>query len=160
MTTEEMLVDGALRNWRATMDRAGKLFRSLSDDELQKEIAPGKNRLVYVWGHLAAVNDSMIRLLGIGERLHPELDLIFIENPDRAIPHNLGASAISDIWKQLDEFLWEHFTKLTPGEWLERHQSVSPEDFEKETHRNRYAILLGRTGHIQYHLGQAILVKR
>jgi hypothetical protein len=46
MTTENALIDGALRNWHSNIDRAGRFFRSLSDDDLQKEIAPGKNREV------------------------------------------------------------------------------------------------------------------
>jgi DinB superfamily len=160
MATENALIDGALRNWHSNMDRVGRFFRSLSDDDLQKEIAPGKNRLIYIWGHLSATNDRMIPLLGFGERRYPELDLIFISQPDRAVPHNFAGEAIGDMWGQLGDLLWSEFAKLTPAEWLDRHQAVSPEDFEREPHRNRYAILLGRTTHLAYHLGQAILVKR
>src|SRR5215469_8239323 len=61
MATENALIDGALRNWHSNMDRVGKFFRSLSDDDLQKGIAPGKNRLIYIWGHLSAANDRIIR---------------------------------------------------------------------------------------------------
>ena len=102
----------------------------------------------------------MIPLLGFGERRYPELDLIFISQPDRAVPNNFAGEAMGDMWSQLDDFLWGEFARLTPEEWLERHHGVSPEDFEREPHRNRYAILLGRTTHLAYHLGQAILVKR
>ena len=49
----------------------------LSEEQLLQEIAPGKNRLIYLWGHLTAVNDALIPLLGFGERLHPELDAMF-----------------------------------------------------------------------------------
>ena len=160
MATENALIDGALRNWHSNMDRAGEFFRALPDNDLQKEIAPGKNRLIYVWGHLTAINDRMIPLLGFGERRYPELDLIFISQPDGAVPHNFSGEAIGDMWTQLDDFLSSKFSKLAPGEWLERHHGVSEEDFEREPHRNRYAILLGRTTHLAYHYGQAILVKR
>jgi len=55
---------------------------SLSDDDLQKEIAPGKNRLIYIWGHLSGdQTTALIPLLGFGERRYPELDLIFISQP-------------------------------------------------------------------------------
>jgi hypothetical protein len=64
------------------------------------------------------------------------------------------------MWHQLDELLWMNFTKLTPSNWLERHQSVSPEDFEKEPYRNRLAILHSRTTHLAYHAGQIRLAKR
>jgi hypothetical protein len=36
---------------------------------------------------------------------------------------------------------------------------VSEEDFAKEPHRNRFTLLLSRTGHLAFHLGQVVLVK-
>ena len=36
---------------------------------------------------------------------------------------------------------------------------VSEEDFEREPHRNRFGVLLGRTAHLAYHMGQAALVR-
>ena len=41
--------------------------------------------------------------------------------------------------------------------WLERHAAVSEEDFAKDPSRNRFAVLLSRTNHLSYHLGQAVL---
>jgi hypothetical protein len=43
------------------------------------------------------------------------------------------------------------------SDWLQRHTAVSEEDFAKDTSRNRFAILLSRTNHLSYHLGQAVL---
>jgi hypothetical protein len=61
-----------------------EVFRSLSGEQLQQEVAPGKNGLIYMWGHLAVVDDALIPLLRLGERLHPELDVMFLSSPDRA----------------------------------------------------------------------------
>jgi hypothetical protein len=36
---------------------------------------------------------------------------------------------------------------------------VSEEDFEREPHRNRFTVLLGRTAHLAYHVGQATLAR-
>src|ERR1700692_4571881 len=69
MATESSLIDSALRAWKSNVERADKLFEALSPGELEQEVAPGKNRLIYLWGHLAAVNDALLPLLGIGERL-------------------------------------------------------------------------------------------
>ena len=68
------------------LDRLNKTFDAMSDEELQQEIAPGKNRIFYLLGHLAAVHDRMLPLLGLGIRLHVELDQDFLTNPDRAMP--------------------------------------------------------------------------
>ncbi len=43
------------------------------------------------------------------------------------------------------------------AEWLQRHAAVSGEDFAKDPLRNRFSILLSRTNHLSYHLGQAVL---
>ena len=63
MITEKSLIDSALRGWKFNVERAEKLFGGLSPGELEQEVAPGKNRLIYLWGHLAAVNDlSLIHI--------------------------------------------------------------------------------------------------
>jgi len=82
MVVERSLIDSALRGWKSNVEQADKLFGALSSGELEQEIAPGRNRLIYVWGHLAAVNDALLPLLTIGERLHPEFDGMFVSNPD------------------------------------------------------------------------------
>jgi hypothetical protein len=67
-----------LKVWRVQIERADKLFGSLSSEEVLREIAPGRNRLLYLWGHLTAIHDAMLPLLGLGERLHPEFDAAFV----------------------------------------------------------------------------------
>jgi hypothetical protein len=44
------LVDSALRTWKINIDRTAKLFGTLSEEQLLQEIAPGRNRLIYLWG--------------------------------------------------------------------------------------------------------------
>jgi hypothetical protein len=160
MTLETLLIDSALRNWRSNVDRAGKLFGNLSQEQLLQEVAPGKNRLIYLWGHLTAFNDALIPLLSLGARIHPELDLMFVSNPDRTVPTILLGEDLKIIWQQTSEILWSSFTKLSIADWLQKHSAVSEEDFLREPYRNRFTVLLGRTAHIAYHVGQAKLPER
>ncbi len=160
MTLETSLVDSALRNWRSNVDRAGKLFGNLSQEQLLQEVAPGKNRVIYLWGHLIAFNDALIPLLGFGARIHPELDLMFVSNPDRTVPTILLGEDLKIIWQETSQILWAGFSKLSAADWLQKHGAVSEEDFLREPHRNRFNILLARTAHIAYHLGQAKLSER
>jgi hypothetical protein len=155
MTTETLFVDSALRTWKQSVDRADKFFDALTDEQLLQEIAPGKNRLIYLWGHLTAVNDLLLPLLRLGERLHPELDPIFVSNPDRFSQATLSGKELKVIWNEINASLWAGFVKLSPSEWLQRHNSVSEEEFLREPHRNRFTVLLGRIGHLTYHFGQA-----
>lgn len=160
MTREQALVDSALRSWRSNMDRAGKSFGSLTSDELELEVAPSRNRLVYIWGHLASFNDGILPLFGFGPRRYPDLDKMFVSQPDRTVAKILTGPELKSVWTKLDTLLWAEFQKLSPSKWLQRHQGVSVEDFVREPHRNRYASLLGRTAHLAYHYGQAILAQR
>jgi hypothetical protein len=160
MTAEQTFVDSALRSWRSNVDRAGKFFGSLTNEELELQVAPTRNRIIYIWGHLTASNDAILPLFGFGPRRFPELERMFVKNPDRAIAKILRGPELREIWIELDVALWEQFQQLSPSDWLQRHQAVSPEEFLREPHRNRYASLLGRTAHLAYHFGQAILALR
>ena len=157
MATDGLFVDAALRNWKTNVDGATKFFSALSKEQLLKEIAPGKNRLIYVWGHLTAVNDGLIPLLDIGTRFHPELDEVFVRNPDRSIEIPFDRDQLDHIWRMTNEVLWAGFAELSPDAWLERHTAVSAEEFEREPHRNRFNVLIGRTTHLAYHFGQVKL---
>jgi hypothetical protein len=154
------LAAAALKAWKTNIDRATKFFSSLNEEQLQAEVAPGKNRLLYLWGHLTAVNDAMLPLLGFGDRLHPELDAIFISVPDKSVPNPPSAKDLKNAWDEVNAKLTPAMQNLSAAEWLQKHNAVSEEDFAKEPDRNRFAILLGRTNHLAYHVGQAILAPR
>jgi hypothetical protein len=158
MTTEMSFVDSALRGWKANVERADKLFGALSPEQLEKEVAPGKNRLIYLWGHLAAVNDGLLPLLGIGERLHPEFDAMFISSSDKSVQLTVSGQSLKAAWQEINQKLWDGFLQFSASDWARAHTAVSEEDFKREPHRNRFTVLLGRSAHLAYHLGQATLV--
>ena len=159
MTTEKSLIDSALRGWKANVERADEMFGDLSAKQLEQEVAPGRNRLIYLWGHLAAVNDRLLPLLGIGERLHPEFDGMFISNPDKSVELTVSGQSLQAAWQEIHQKLWEGFSKFSASDWAQRHTAVSEQDFEREPHRNRFTLLLGRTAHLAYHVGQATLAR-
>ena len=160
MNPEEALATSALNSWRANIERAGKLFSPLTQEQLQKEVAPGKNRLIYLWGHLTAVHDRMLPLLYVGERLRPEYDPLFLSNPDRAIPELPNPQEIKKSWDEVNGKLLAGFESFSAADWLQKHASVSDEDFAKDPSRNRFSVLLSRTNHIGFHLGQTALIPK
>jgi len=87
------------------------LFGTLSPEQLEQQVAPGKNRLIYLWGHLAAVNDGLLPLLGIGERLHPELTRCSFRPPDRSVETYGAAQSLKSAWDKINEKLWEGFAR-------------------------------------------------
>jgi DinB superfamily len=154
-----LAVKSTIDTWHQQVDRFTKVLDGLTDEQLQKEVAPGRNRGIYLLGHLVAVHDRMLPLLNFGPATHTELDAIFVESPDRSATETPSAGELRGYWKQVNEKLAGHINGLTPGDWFQRHTAVSEEDFKKEPHRNRLNVLMSRTNHLSYHYGQLIFLK-
>ncbi len=159
MENHALITNMLLTAWNTHTKRASSIFDSHSDEAIMMEIAPGKNRVVYLLGHLVAVHDGMLSLLGLGEREYAHLDEAFLKNPDKAVENIPSVAELRTAWNQTHESLATHFAALTPTEWLAKHTAVSEEDFAKEPHRNRLNVLISRTNHLQYHTGQIALLK-
>jgi hypothetical protein len=157
---QDLFVTTVLFNWELTLKRISAAFDRNSDEELLRPIAPGKNRAIYLLGHLVAVHDGMLPLLGFGDRHYPQLEAVFITNPDNAGTELPPVQELRDSWTAINTLLTERLRGLKPEEWLQKHTAVSEEDFAKEPHRNRLNIVLSRTGHVSYHLGQLALLKK
>ena len=158
MAHEDILIANAVAVWKSAYDRADKLFSGLGDEDLWKEVSPQRNRLIYLWGHLTAMHDRMIALLGLGDRVEPAFDAIFLTAPDRAneLP---SLDQVRDTWRQVSDRLNKGIAGITAEQWFEKHTAVSEADFNLDPLRNRLSILLTRTNHLSYHLGQANLVR-
>ena len=159
MTNEQLFTITVLNSWKLVIGRFDESLAKLTDEQLQKQVAPGKNRLYYLLGHLNAVHDKLFPLLGLGERLHSELDEAFLSNPDKAHEDPLSAADLRKAWTEVNSKLTAAFERFTPAEWLQKHTAVSDDDFAKDPTRNRLAVVLSRTNHASFHSGQALLAK-
>lgn len=160
MNKEQIFIDMALKAWNTQITRADKFFNSISDESLLKEIAPGRNRVVYLLGHLITVNESMISLFSLGERSYTSWDDTFIKNPDRVVANIPDATTLRQAWKESNERLTSLFSKMSAQDWFGRHTSMTDEDLVKELSRNKLSVLLNRTSHVAYHLGQLMLASK
>lgn len=152
--TPAIFVKMVMLQWQQQNTRVDELITKLSDEQLMNETAPGRNTGIYLLGHFAAVNDGLFKLLGIGERLHPELDEIFLDSPDKSGKTFPPVDELKKYWKEINEALTAKFNAMQPAAWFEKHNSILAEDFAKEPHRNRLNTLITRTVHQGYHLGQ------
>lgn len=160
MTSEQLILELTLTAWKAQLKRADQLFQSFTDEQLLSEIAPGKNSGFYLLGHLTAVHDRLFELLGLSTRLHPELDAAFLSNPDKSGLPVPTVAELRQYWTDVNTKLNDHIAKLLPSDWLQRHTQVSAEDFIKEPHRNKLNVIISRTNHVAYHLGQLVWLKK
>jgi len=151
---KEIFIKMVLSAWETQNSRLDKLLSKLSDEQLVAEVTPGRNSGVYLLGHLVAINDAMIPLLGFGDRLYPQLENIFISNPDKSGFEKPAIADLKKYWVEVNAELSRHISIMHPDEWFTRHNSVSDEDFAKEPHRNKLNILINRANHQSYHLGQ------
>jgi hypothetical protein len=160
MPNQDLFVKMILLAWTTQNSRTTKLFDSLTDDQLLAEVSPGRNRGIYLLGHLTAVNDGLQVLLGFGERLFPTYEDIFLENADKAVVEMPPVATLREHWRLATQKLSERFKQLTPAEWFLRHTAVSAEDFVREPHRNRLNVLITRISHEAYHHGQLVLLQK
>jgi len=155
----ELFIKMVLDAWQTQIKRADDLFNELPDDQLMMEVSPGRNRGVYLLGHLAAIHDRIFRLLNVGEEINPGMYEIFVASPDKSGVKIPSISELKLYWKKVNAKLTEQFNKLSTDEWFQRHTSVSEEDFKKEPHRNKLNIIITRTNHLASHWGQLVFLK-
>lgn len=159
MATTALFVKMTFDRWNGSIKNWDTILNSISDEALQMEIAPGRNRGIYLLGHLIAVHDEMLLLLDLGVKLYPELYEPFIKSPDKAVAQIPTAAELRGFWSHQCAVLQQKCESLKPEEWFEKHTAVSAEDFAKEPHRNKLNIIITRTSHLQYHSGQLVLLK-
>jgi uncharacterized damage-inducible protein DinB len=157
LPNDQLFISMALSAWKVHNDRLNKLLGKLSDEQLTADIAPGRNSGTYLLGHLTAVHDNMLPLLGLSEKIYPELEIIFEKSPDKAHKQP-SITDIKKYWNDVSAKLNKHLDELKADEWFNRHNAVSETDFAKEPHRNKLNLLINRTNHLSYHYGQMILL--
>jgi hypothetical protein len=155
---QELFVKMATGAWDTYVKRTTALLQKLSNEALSAPTAPGRNTGTYILGHLIAVSDGMLPLFGFGDKLYPHLEHIFLANPENAGLEKPSLNELREQWAQINSKLKTTMDALTPQEWFSRHNAVSAEDFAKEPIRNKLNLLINRTNHLSYHLGQMIFL--
>lgn len=150
----ELLIKSTINAWQGQNKKVDDLIAKLSDEQWNADTAPGRNSGIYLLGHSVAVNDGIIKLLGFGDKLHPELEAPFLAEADKSGHVFPSLEDLKKYWKEINTKLDENIKTLSTDDWFSRHTAVSEEDFSKEPHRNKLSILISRTSHQAYHLGQ------
>ena len=156
---KELFVKMVIMTWDTHIDRVNKLLNELTDEQLTAETATGRNTGIYLLGHLTAVHDRMIPLLGVGERLFPQLDDLFVTSPDKSGLPIPSVPELKKCWNETNTALTRYFISMKTDDWFTKHNAVSEQDFAREPHRNKLNIVINRTNHLSYHLGQLIYLK-
>ena len=157
--SDSLFVKMIMLSWQTQNKNVDDLLKTLPAAQWSKETAPGRNTGIYLLGHFAAINDSLFKILDLGERMHPELDAVFVESPDRSGTTMPSVEELKKCWNEINAKLTAHFNTMRPEHWFAKHTLVSEDDFKKEPHRNKLNVLLTRVVHQAYHLGQLNYLK-
>ena len=157
---QDVFIKMVISAWDNYNGRVDKLLNQLTEQQLLAETAPGRNSGIYLIGHLIAVSDGLFPILGWGEKLFPQLEEVFLKKPDKSGLEKPSLDELKKYWVAINKRIKENIEKMQPDQWFEKHGSVSAEDFEKEPHRNKLNIIISRTGHTSYHLGQLVFLEQ
>lgn len=155
---EQQIIDQLLAAWNSQNRQLTEWLNKLPAQSWLQEVAPGKNSGIYLLGHLIAVSDALLPLLGFGERLYPELEKPFLSNPYKPGSDYPGLEQLITCWTTVNQRLDASFNTCSPANWLSRHQAVSEADFALQPHRNKLNVLISRMNHLAYHIGQLRLL--
>lgn len=157
-TKEDLFIKMALATWYGNQQAINKIIGSLSEEDMNQSIMPGRNTPAWIIGHLAVVNDGMLPILGLGEKMKPEYEKALLHPDGSVSPPPLPD--ILEFWNDSNKRINEKMAALSTDEWFSRHTQVSEEDFAKEPHRNKLNVLLNRSNHMSHHRGQLVLVAK
>ena len=159
-TPTELAVKMIIDLWNTQNKRVDKLINTLTEDQLRAETSAGRNSGIYLIGHLIGVSDNLFPLFGWGEKLYPQLENIFLKNPDKSELEKPSLDELKKYWNEINTKIAAHINSMKTDDWFEKHNAVSAEDFAKEPHRNKLNLLLSRTNHTSYHLGQLVYLEK
>ncbi|HLG35269.1 MAG TPA: hypothetical protein VI757_10340 [Bacteroidia bacterium] len=71
--TNQIIVKMVLDAWHSKIKEADNIFDNLTDEQLQNEVASGRNTGVYLLGHLTVTHDLMLSILNFGQQIYPQL---------------------------------------------------------------------------------------
>lgn len=155
---KEVMIKMVLDAWQVKVSQFDELLSELSDEQLMKEVAPGRNRGIYLLGHLTTLADSIFPLFGY-EKLVPHLWNPFVQTPDKENDDVFTVNELRQDWIKVKTVLAEKIAAISVDEWFEKHTAISEEDFFKQPHRNKLNVVLSRVSHVDYHLGQLQFLK-
>lgn len=156
----ELIIKMCFSAWEAQNKQLADLINKLPDAALLQEAAPGRNTGVYLLGHLTAVTDNMLPLLGFREKMYPDMFEVFIKSPDGSGKTFPSVAELKERYHKVTTELNNHCKTLSTEDWLSRHTAVSAEDFANEPHRNKLNVLISRTTHLAGHLYQMLYLAR
>lgn len=141
--TKQYLSSAGWGNW---------IIGQLSDDDLKKEISPGKNPGTWLLGHLIACEDDFALYIKNEKATYPEYQKWFAyETKPQAFENYPPISEMRDKWKEMVEKNKKIYAELTDEVLNEPHARLTDENDFCQT---KHDIAVHWQVHLMYHVGQ------
>lgn len=152
------MIEQLLEVWENKIKETTEIFELLGERRAMKPVAPGKNRLIYLLGHLLVIHDGIFETLEVGKRRYTHYDDLFLtpQHPANVYP---PYGLLLQQWIALNETLIFQLRYISPDEWLSKQHYISEMDFILQPNKNKFYGFQCLTGHLFHHLGQLALIE-
>ena len=130
--------------WLLQNRKISDLINRLTEEDLKKDVAPGRNSGLYLLGHLIASNDLLMPLFGFGEKMYPEYEKIFLCTPDKYAQNFPTVDEVKSHWFSLNAVLKLNFNAMDERQW----------NIDSDLANEKINMLISVVNHQCYHLGQ------
>ncbi|TWV94727.1 DinB family protein [Chitinophaga pinensis] len=151
------IISQVLRNWDNEVAHVNRMFNKYPDEIYMQQVAPGRNSAWYILGHLAATTDAMLPQSFAGELIYPDI-APFLYTSEKTLSVKANIQYLRRCWVDITNHFSKETRRFSSSEWMQRHALTSQEDFARDPGRNRLNLLMSRTAHLRYHLGQIALL--
>src|SRR5258706_11305241 len=79
------IIKQIIKSWKAQNKVITEFFTKYEDSFYFNEVAPERNRAIYIFGHLIGMNDMLFQMLELGEKLFPQLESLFVSGADKSV---------------------------------------------------------------------------
>jgi hypothetical protein len=158
METHQFMIDQLLDQWENKIRETTDLFEAIGEGMAMEPVAPGKNRVIYLLGHLIVVHDLLFEALELGSRSFSNYDQLFL-TPQHVSNIYPPYELLLQQWTSLNSKLTARLRQLSINEWHSKHHYISEADFVVQPKRNKFNIFISRNSHLFHHAGQLALIR-
>jgi len=151
------MIGQLLDMWENKIEETTELFELLGDRFATEPVAPGKNRVIYLLGHLLVIHDGIFEALELGKRSYTHYDELFLtpQHPaNKYPPYDL----LLHKWISLNKTLTFQLRHIPFDEWRSKHHYISDTDFALHPTKNKFCVFQCTTMHLFHHSGQLALI--
>jgi hypothetical protein len=146
------------KQWKIMSRWISETLKSLTDEDLCKEISPGRNHGVWILGHLIQSEDELSIYLGKGEYIFPEYESLFGQK-NKIAPVNSypDVSVLRNQWETVKVKNDKILSELSDEEWDEPHALIEGA-LDDDYFKTRGGCVMNWILHQNYHIGQLVLL--